>query len=29
MDDSLYHLYHKEENDWWWAVGTRALVTSL
>lgn len=26
MDDSLYHLYHKEENDWWWVVGRRALV---
>lgn len=29
MDDSLYHLYHKEVDDWWWAAGRRALGTSL
>lgn len=29
MEEGIYHLYHKEEDRWWWSVGRRALVTKL
>ena len=29
MDDHIYHLYHQEEDSWWWGVGRRALIRSL
>ena len=29
MEKTLYGLYHKEEDAWWWAVGRRTLIGSL
>jgi SAM-dependent methyltransferase len=29
VDEDLYPLYYREEGNWWWSAGRRALVTSL